>query len=150
MARGGYRQPSNPAPVSGPSALSRRTDGGPAQPLRDVTGLPYGQNQALNDIQAAAPLANTPGPSAAPPAAAPGAGAPTMPAPPVPFGAPTQNPDEPVTAGSPLGPGPGPSFPIQSPGQAGLQTAKDTLTSVLATSGSPEAQALLSQLQGAV
>ena len=26
--RGGYRQPSNPAPVSGPGALSKRTDGG--------------------------------------------------------------------------------------------------------------------------
>jgi len=28
MPRGGYRQPNNPAPVSGPGALSQRTDGG--------------------------------------------------------------------------------------------------------------------------
>lgn len=31
MARGGYQEPSNPAPVSGPGALSQRTDGGPSQ-----------------------------------------------------------------------------------------------------------------------
>jgi hypothetical protein len=31
MARGGDRQPGNPAPVSGPGALSQRTDGGPSQ-----------------------------------------------------------------------------------------------------------------------
>jgi hypothetical protein len=31
MARGGYQQPTNPAPVSGPGALSQRTDGGPSQ-----------------------------------------------------------------------------------------------------------------------
>lgn len=27
--RGGYRRPTNPAPASGPGALSQRTDGGP-------------------------------------------------------------------------------------------------------------------------
>lgn len=27
---GGYRQPADPASVSGPGALSQRTDGGPA------------------------------------------------------------------------------------------------------------------------
>lgn len=141
---GGYRKPANPAPVSGPGSLSRRTDGGPAQPLRDVTGLPYGQNQALNDEQAAAPLAQTPD------LGAPSAVSPTQPpvAPPTPFGAPTQRPDEPVTAGSPLGAGPGPRvLPLVNPTLQGYQTAQQTLTSVVQASNSPEAMALLSSLQ---
>ena len=40
--RGGYRAPSNPAPVSGPGALSQRTDGGATQPATYISGLPYG------------------------------------------------------------------------------------------------------------
>lgn len=32
MARGGERTPNNPAPTSGPGALSQRTDGSPSQP----------------------------------------------------------------------------------------------------------------------
>jgi len=38
MPRGGYRKPGNPAPVSGPGKLSRRTDGGPGskQAMREV------------------------------------------------------------------------------------------------------------------
>lgn len=42
--RGGPRQPSNPAAVSGPGRLSQRTDG---QPLRAPTGGDYGERQAL-------------------------------------------------------------------------------------------------------
>ena len=105
MARGGARQPSSPAPVSGPGALSRRTDGGPGQPVRDVTGLPYGQAQQLQSIQSAAPMSATPGGNVPPPQAAAG-GAPAGP-PRVPFGAPTQQPNTPVTDGAALGPGAG-------------------------------------------
>jgi len=57
--RGGYRQPANPAPVSGPGALSARTDGGPGsatQPIRRIPGVDYGEQQALSEQQAAAPL----------------------------------------------------------------------------------------------
>jgi len=43
--QGGYREPSNPAPVSGPGALSQRTDGGPTQGAKYISGLPYGQGQ---------------------------------------------------------------------------------------------------------
>ena len=39
MARGGYQKPSNPAPVSGPGALSQRTDGGPAQAPMYMPGM---------------------------------------------------------------------------------------------------------------
>jgi len=141
---GGPRTPRNPAPVSGPGSLSRRTDGGPAQKLRPITGLPYGQNQELNAEQAAAPLAQTPGPGAAAPS--PGSG-PAMPPPPTPFAAPTERPNEPVTAGAALGPGPGPEALTGSPPGAGYQTALSTLQQVVAASGSDEAAALLSRMQ---
>lgn len=101
MASGGYRQPSSPAPVSGPGALSKRTDGGPSQPVRAPSGGAYGDRQELEQLQQAAPLSASPGG---------GAGAPA----PVDvteglvgFGEPTQMPGEPVTAGAALGDGPG-------------------------------------------
>lgn len=142
---GGYRKPEHPAPVSPPGQLSRRTDGGPAQKLRPITGLGYGQNQALNEAQAAAPLAQTSLPGD------PGvAQATAQPAPPsvVPFGAATQRPNEPVTAGSPLGPGPGPTPMGVNPTVAAYQSAQASLTTVLQGQNSPEAQALLQSLQG--
>lgn len=97
--RGGYQPPANPAPASGPGSLARRTDGGPGQPIRVPTGGSYGSATELAALQQAAPLAATPG-GDAPPA---GGGMPPI----TPMGAPTQRPDEPVTAGAPLGPGPG-------------------------------------------
>lgn len=58
---GGYRQPRNPAPVSGPGSLSQRTDGGAtegmSQPQQSYSGFAYGENKAVNDQQGGAPLA---------------------------------------------------------------------------------------------
>jgi hypothetical protein len=98
---GGQRTPNNPAPVSGPGALSQRTDGGAAtQPPMVASGGPYGSRQEQEAVQSGAPLqgggGTTPPPS-------PGGGGSL-----VPLDAPTQNPGEPVTAGAPLGPGIGP------------------------------------------
>jgi hypothetical protein len=89
---GGYRRPSNPAPVSGPGALSARTDGGAAtQPEMVASGGPYGSRQEMEGIQGGAAMQGT------------------APAPrPAPLDAPTANPAEPVTAGAALGPGIGP------------------------------------------
>lgn len=87
---GGYRKPSKPAPVSGPGPLSQRTDGGPAQAMRDLPNAAYGEQKNFQEIQAGAPMAQ-----ANPLASIVG------------LGAPTQRPDEPITAGSPSGPGPG-------------------------------------------
>lgn len=98
MASGGYRQPGNPAPVSGPAQLSRRTDGGPGQPIRTPTGGPYGQAQELTQLQQQAPLAASGGGGDA----STGGGPPPV----IPFGSPTQQPDTPVTAGADSGPGP--------------------------------------------
>lgn len=106
MASGGYRQPSNPAPVSGPGSLSQRTDGGGPgnqQPVRVPTGGSYGDATQLMKLQQAAPLAATPGGDAA--AGAPMAGLALPPG--VDFGAETQQPDTPVTDGADMGPGAG-------------------------------------------
>lgn len=96
---GGPRTPSKPAAVSGPGALSARTDGRP-QPVRDLPDAGYGEGAAFREMQQGAPMA-----SAAPPGAAGGgvnplAGLTGM-------GAPTTMPNEPVTAGANAGPGPG-------------------------------------------
>ncbi|MFF3363594.1 hypothetical protein [Streptomyces misionensis] len=103
MARGGYRQPGSPAPVSGPGALSQRTDGGPGkQPVRVPTGGTYGQAQQLQQLQQGAPVAASPGGDVGTPQAAqdPTAGL-------VGFDQPSQQPDIPVTAGAAAGAGPG-------------------------------------------
>jgi hypothetical protein len=101
--RGGYRRPTKPAPVSGPGKLSRRTDGGPAkQPVRALSDAAYGEQATYRADQQGAPMAKAPGVSQG-----------GAPAPPtdlsnvVPFGAPSQRPGEPVTAGADAGAGPG-------------------------------------------
>ena len=93
MAQGGYNQPSNPAPVGLPGALSQRTDGGAVegmtQPAQSYTGGLYGNNKAMAEQQAAAPLAGNPMP------------------PIITLDTPTQFPDEPLSYGANYGEGPG-------------------------------------------
>lgn len=99
MAKGGYRKPANPAAVSGPGSLSRRTDGGPIQGAQEIPGGgKYGERKELADLQAGAAMQGNPTPS--------------MPSPNVPapqqltnLFAPTERPDEPITAGASFGPG---------------------------------------------
>ena len=136
--QGGMRRPANPAPVSGPGQLSQRTDGGPQQVLSDVFGLAYGENQGLEDLQSAAPL------SASPTARSPrarqrqagkaGRAAGGMGA--SPLMAPTQRPNEPVTAGAPFGPGAGPR-PVYNTGAARPKLS-DTLTKIVSNTGDPK------------
>lgn len=109
---GGSRTPSSPAPVSGPGALSKRTDGGPGQPVRVPTGGQYGDATQLAQLQKAAPLAASGGDQAAPGLLA-GLSIPTGPA----FGAPSMQPATPVTDGAPSGAGAGPEalgLPVQA------------------------------------
>lgn len=89
---GGYRQPTNAAPVSGPGALSQRTDGPMRGPVPDAA-------------------------SAAPAGAPPGSGQPAMgpdPSQVIPFGAPSMKPEEDIFAGMSGGPGAGPNVPPPS------------------------------------
>lgn len=92
--QGGYRKPENPAPISGPGALSQRTDGGPTQGAKYMPGMPYGQNTM--EQQTAAPMAGKPSMSEPP-----------MLPPALSLNAPTERPDEPLTAGVNIGDGPG-------------------------------------------
>ena len=112
--QGGYRRPSNPAPVSGPGALSRRTDG--RQGARYMAGGEYGEGQEMMDLQTSAPMSKAP--EQPRPRRGQGAAQVMEEGPrPTPLFAPTERPDEPVTAGAPFGPGPGPdvlSGPPQS------------------------------------
>jgi hypothetical protein len=108
--RGGYRQPSNPAPVSGPGAMSRRTDG---QGARYMAGGEYGEGQEMMDLQTSAPMSQASEGRAATPRARGGRQAAPEAARPTPLFAPTERPDEPITAGAPFGPGPGPAETLQ-------------------------------------
>lgn len=121
---GGKRTPRNPAPVSAPGALSRRTDGQVAQ---YVSGLPYGEGQDFYELQQSAPMAassNVPRPSRA-------TGSAPMPMP-TPLYSPTERPDEPVTSGAKYGPGPNsvPGTGVVYPGHLSraleIAVAKDT------------------------
>jgi hypothetical protein len=100
---GGYKKPSNPAPVSGPGALSQRTDGGPTQAAKYMPGLEQGQGQVNMANQLAAPLAGTESPvntaSLMPP----------LP-PLIPLTEKTQRPQEDISLGMPFGNTPGPEI----------------------------------------
>jgi hypothetical protein len=115
MEQGGYRKPSNPAPVSGPGALSQRTDGGPTQPATYISGLPQGEGQATYDQQVAAPMAGDPIPQSS-------LGDVT------PLFAPTSRKNEVITSGVDIGDGPGSmalgKLPMQEP------TIKDVIRSL--------------------
>jgi hypothetical protein len=93
------------AELSGPGKLSKRTDLGvlkqatkpmpTTQPMQSYTGGAYGNNKAMATQQSGAPLAGNPMPTM-----------PEMP-PMVGLDAPTQFPDEPLSAGANYGDGPG-------------------------------------------
>ena len=86
------------AGASGPGKFSKRTD-------MNMGSIAYGEGVETQAIKSGAPLASTPdvrGARAADVRAA-AAGAPVTP-----LYAPTQRPDEPITAGIPMGAGPGP------------------------------------------
>lgn len=95
---GGYRRPSNPAATSGPGRFSRRTDG--RQPVRDLSNAAYGENQEFREIQQGAQMAAS-GEQVASAATFDPAALPTG------FGAPSEFPDMPITAGVDMGAGPG-------------------------------------------
>ena len=103
--QGGYRQPSNPAPVSGPGALSQRTDG---QGAKYMAGGQYGEGQEMMDLQTSAPMSKAP---EQPRMRQPRSGRQVVEEGmrPTPLFAPTERTNEPITAGAPFGPGPGPA-----------------------------------------
>jgi len=154
--------PQKPATTpSLPGALSTRTDGpgsvASKQAQRYVSGMPsYGDGQDLMNLQAQAPMSatrlggNAPAPSALAAAAQQGAQQQGGMAQQVtPLSAPTQRPEEPVTAGAPMGAGPGPEAIGIQPGQA-VQTgisAKNLVQSLASNKdAAPELQQLAATL----
>lgn len=81
--------PNSPAVVSGPGALSRRTD---SQPIMDMPDPAYGEQSEFRAMQAGAPMMQEP----------------SMPRPEHGMFDPSARPDEPVTSGIGSGPGAGP------------------------------------------
>ena len=142
---GGKRTPRNPAPVSGPGKLSRRTDGGPAQVNAQMTGMGYGENKDFMQIQEGASMAATAQPKrtakapqgapAGPMGAMGGGGA-------TPLFSNTQRPNEPVTAGTNFGPGAGASRmqPKRNPNNPSMV---DTLKKVSQYTNDPFVQKLI-------
>jgi hypothetical protein len=132
MARGGYRQPNNPAPVSGPGSLSQRTDGGAiegmTQPQQDYTGFNYGQNGEIAAQQSGAPLAgnNVPGFNFTA------------------LTAPSERPTEPITAGIDIGEGGGRELMAGMPNYA--PTLVDTLKRLAQFDPSGDAELIYRQL----
>jgi hypothetical protein len=116
--RGGYRKPENPAPTSGPGALSQRTDGGPAQGAKYISGMPYGEGRSTYDQQTAAPMSA-------------GSAMPQAPAfeLPTPLMAPTSRPNEPITSGINMGDGPGSEVMMDRPSNE--KTLADTLRELI-------------------
>lgn len=118
--RGGYQQPGNPASVSGPGRLSRRTDGGPAQSVADLPNAGYGEASEFRSLQQGAPMSASPSPRMSGQGGGGlggllgGGGAPGV-EPPTPLTAGTERPDEPITAGAPFGAGPGPAPEVLAP-----------------------------------
>lgn len=109
--RGGYQEPARPAAVSGPAALSARTDKGqPITPTRaDRPGGEMGDRQASIERQKVTPLfaaPETPAPQMSEDDLMAAESAPIPNATDV-WG-PTERPWEPVTAGAEQGPGSGP------------------------------------------
>jgi hypothetical protein len=132
MARGGYRQPSNPAPVSGPGALSARTDGGATegmtQPQQQYTGFGYGENGDTNAMQSEAVMAGNPFSMAGI----------------TELSAPTQRPDEPITSGINYGEGPGTEVMRGMPNQQ--PTLVDTIKRLAQFDPSGDAELIYRQL----
>lgn len=101
-SHGGKRTPAHPAAVSGPGALSARTDGKPSvQSLEQLSTGKYGETQALSQVAGGAPVSAPSGPSMGSQALA---GALSQGG--LNFGAPSAQPNTPVTAGSQYGAGP--------------------------------------------
>ena len=118
--RGGYRKPTNPAPVSGPGALSQRTDG---QPARYAAGMAYGDGQDFYDLQTQAPMSGgQPSPASLP--LNQGSALADYAKEVVPFDAPTQYPDQPMTTGLRTGEGAGPEI-LSTPSMIAAQNSED-------------------------
>ena len=111
--------------VSGIGSMSKRTDLNVSkQPARYISGMPYGEGQATYEQQTAAPMAANPLAQVFSEV--------------TPLTAPTQRPDEPITAGINSGPGGGTELMRGIPNS--MPNVMDTLKTIMQfdTSGDVE------------
>lgn len=92
------------APQNNPANISATGGRGQSgtQPARYISGLGYGEGQATMQQQQSAPMAATPATGGLPQTGSMESMLPAI----TPLNAPTERPDEPVTAGADFGPGP--------------------------------------------
>lgn len=134
MPRGGKRQG---APGK---AYAQRTDMNQnRQPIRVAAGQAYGERQAQEQAQRAVPLPAAPPVQVPPPSPAPGPAPGSFGA----FNRPTERPDEPLTAGMPMGPGPGPEAVAGSFMLSGNDQLIAELRGLYATYPNPDVARLL-------
>lgn len=134
MARGGKRQGRAGALYQNRSDLAL----GPRLPAQAPTGQAYGVAGGQRAAQQAVPL------RAVPTAASAQQSTPLAPPPPVPLDAATQHPNEPLTAGAPSGPGPGPE--VLGPGMQ--DGSADELRALYVRFPSNDLRALIEALDG--
>ena len=144
MARGGKRQGK---PGGGYTNRSDLAVPGKPLPVVSPKDQTYGQRTSLENAQRTVPMASQPAIPPARPAGPPGQPPGPMLAPPDPAGHlmnPTARPNEPVTAGLPSGPGPGPEA-MTGLGQPG---APGNLADLLAQAAQASGSSALSFLAG--
>jgi hypothetical protein len=115
-----------------PRAKRRTATGAPAQPVRATPGGTYGDVAAQERAQQAVPLPQNVEPvdlGSLPPLTSP-----------------TQRPDEPVTAGLPVGAGPGPAAAVPRPD---ISDPRLYLEALVQLTQDPEAYELLAELRAA-
>lgn len=155
---GGDRRPAQPAPASGPGALSKRTDGGPAdakQRMSVAPGQDYGVATAQMNQERVAGLGGSTAPSGQPvakrgpaptniptPQGAPAGGGPNI----TPFDAPTQRPGEPVTTGVDIGPGAGSSALSFQGGTGSVPTPQGAMSTMLSQLAPSDGSGVIAQL----
>lgn len=134
--------PGNPQ-ANYPNRVDIAAHGG-QQPIRTPTGMAYGQAGALADAQRGAPLPQAPAQPTLPVQRSPQQqdgqarlaqaiqDAQAMGAPGAPINAPSERPHEPLTAGLPIGAGPGPSGP-----PPGVPKVADTMRALAVATGDP-------------
>lgn len=150
---GGRRPPPRrPQPPSGPGRFANRggadgQGGITPQPIATPTGQPYGDDARLRGAQRVAPAPSRRSrPSSAPPppgARRGGAGAAPLSLLEL-IGQQTRRPDEPITSGLPIGPGPGPEALLpESPADTGPAANPDLIALANDPDASPEFRSMM-------
>lgn len=137
--RGGRRQGRTGAKYSNRSDLQT----GARLPVQAASGQAYGERGKQEAAQKAVPLLRSVPPGGAPPAGAGQAASPVAPPPPPgPIDGPTERPDEPLTAGANMGPGPG----VAALGLGAVDTTGDELRALYQAFPNNDLRALIEAL----